>query len=73
MPHEARRIKGRWAIVRSDTGKVVGYSTTKRKATISASIRDRKSGHGDAGSKDETIPRERDRLPVMRALMSPTK
>jgi hypothetical protein len=43
MPHEVRKGKGRkpWKIVNTQTGKQVGSSTTKRKANISASIRDR--------------------------------
>lgn len=49
MPHKARKSGKRWAIVRADTGKVVGHSSSKRKATISAAIRDRKSGHGERG------------------------
>jgi hypothetical protein len=43
VPHGVRRAGKRWAIYRLDTGKVVGYSRSKRKAHISASIRD--SGH----------------------------
>jgi hypothetical protein len=43
VPHVVRKAGKRWAIVRADTGKVVGYSRTKRNAQISASMRD--SGH----------------------------
>ena len=41
MPYSARKAGRRWAIVNTTTGRVAGYSTTKRKAAISASIRTR--------------------------------
>lgn len=44
MPHTVRksRKKGkRWAIVNKATGRIVGHSTSKRKAHVSASMRDR--------------------------------
>jgi hypothetical protein len=41
MPYTVRKRGKRWAIVRTDTGRVAGYSTSKRKARISASIRNR--------------------------------
>jgi hypothetical protein len=43
MPHSVRKGKGRkpWKIVNTATGKQVGSSTTKTKASRSASIRDR--------------------------------
>jgi hypothetical protein len=41
MPHTVRKRGNRWAIVRADTGKVVGHSSTKRKAIIGAAMRDR--------------------------------
>jgi hypothetical protein len=43
-PHTVRKQGKRWAIVRADTGRVVGHSTSKRKAAISASIRDQRAG-----------------------------
>jgi hypothetical protein len=39
MPYAARKKGSRWAIVNTNTGRVAGYSRTKRKAAISASIR----------------------------------
>jgi hypothetical protein len=41
MPYAARRRGKRYAIVNTSTGKVAGYSRSKRKANISASIRNR--------------------------------
>jgi hypothetical protein len=43
MPYVARKAGKRWAIVNRATGKVAGYSSTKRKANVSASMRNR--GH----------------------------
>jgi hypothetical protein len=43
VPYVARKAGKRWAIVNAKTGRVAGYSTSKRKAAISASIRNR--GH----------------------------
>jgi hypothetical protein len=43
MPYVARKRGKRWAIVNKQTGKVAGYSSSKRKAAISASMRNR--GH----------------------------
>jgi hypothetical protein len=42
MPYAPRKRGKRWAIVNVKTGKVAGYSSSKRKAAISASIRNRK-------------------------------
>jgi hypothetical protein len=39
MPYTARKQGRRWAIVRTDTGKVAGYSRSKAKAQASARIR----------------------------------
>jgi hypothetical protein len=39
MPYAARKRGSRWAIVNTANGRVAGYSRTKRKAAISASIR----------------------------------
>jgi hypothetical protein len=41
MPYVARKRGKRWAIVNAQTGKVAGYSRSKRKAGVSASIRNR--------------------------------
>ena len=41
MPYTVRKVRGRWAIVNKRTGKVAGYSLSKRKARIAASIRNR--------------------------------
>jgi hypothetical protein len=41
MPYGVRKRGGRWAIVNKRTGKTVGSSSSKRKAAISASIRNR--------------------------------
>jgi hypothetical protein len=41
MPYGVRKQGKRWAIVNKQTGKTVGLSTSKRKAAISASIRNR--------------------------------
>ncbi len=44
MPHRVRKTSSKskpYAIVNENTGKTVGRSTSKRKAAISASIRDR--------------------------------
>jgi hypothetical protein len=41
VPHSVRKTGKGWAIFNRTTGKVVGHSRTKRKARISASIRDR--------------------------------
>jgi hypothetical protein len=43
MPHAVRKTGSKskpWAIVNRQTGKIVGHSRSKRKAQISASIRD---------------------------------
>jgi len=39
MPYAARKHGKRWAIVNVQTGRVAGYSTSKRKAAASARIR----------------------------------
>lgn len=41
MPYAPRKVPGkrRWAITNTDTGRVAGYSTSKRKAAISSNIR----------------------------------
>ena len=41
MPYTVRKTKGKkpWAIVNQATGRVVGKSSSKKKASISASIR----------------------------------
>jgi hypothetical protein len=41
MPYVARKHGNRWAIVNKATGRVAGYSSSKRKAQQSASIRNR--------------------------------
>jgi hypothetical protein len=41
MPYVVRKRGNRYAIVNKLTGKVAGYSTSRRKAHISASIRNR--------------------------------
>jgi hypothetical protein len=41
MPYSVRKSGKRYAIVNTQTGKVAGYSRSKRKANISASIRNR--------------------------------
>jgi hypothetical protein len=41
MPYVARKRGKRWAIVNKNTGKVAGYSKSKRNASISASYRNR--------------------------------
>lgn len=43
MPYTVRKRKGRkpWAIVNASTGRTVARSRSKRKARISASIRNR--------------------------------
>jgi hypothetical protein len=41
MPYGVQKRSNRWAIVNRDSGKVAGYSSSKRKAAISASIRNR--------------------------------
>jgi hypothetical protein len=41
MPYVVRKRGRRYAIVNVQTGKTAGYSTSKRKAQISASIRNR--------------------------------
>jgi hypothetical protein len=42
MPYGVRKVgKRRWAIVNKRTGKRAGTSTSKRKAAISASFRNR--------------------------------
>jgi len=41
VPYVVRKRKSRYAIVNAATGKTVGYSRSKRKAKISASIRNR--------------------------------
>jgi len=41
MPYTVQKHGRRYAIVHAVTGKVVGHSDTKRKAHISASIRNR--------------------------------
>lgn len=41
MPYAVRKRGRRWAIVNRANGRVAGYSTTKRKAAISAGIRNR--------------------------------
>jgi len=43
MPYTVRKSGSRYAIVNRNTGKVAGYSSSKRKAAISASYRNR--GH----------------------------
>jgi len=42
MPHAVRKMKGRrpYKIVNLDTGKIVGTSTSRKKAKMSAHIRD---------------------------------
>ena len=50
MPYKVVKQGGRWAIVKPDTGKVVGHSSSKEKAM--ASVRARLAGeHGWKGSK----------------------
>lgn len=41
MPYAPRKRGKRWAITNLDTGRVVGYSRSKRKAAISSAIRNR--------------------------------
>lgn len=44
MPYTVRKARKRgkrWAIVNTNTGRAVGHSASKRKARISASIRNR--------------------------------
>jgi hypothetical protein len=41
MPYTVRKQGKRYAIVNKSTGKTVGTSTSKRKAALSASIRNR--------------------------------
>jgi len=41
MPYVARKAGKRWAIVNRQTGKVAGYSRTKRNAQRSAAMRNR--------------------------------
>ena len=41
MPYIVRKRGKRWAIVNAQTGNAVGYSRSKRKAQISAAIRNR--------------------------------
>ena len=41
MPYTARKRGKRWAIVNTATGKVAGYSNSRKKAKVSASIRNR--------------------------------
>ncbi len=50
MPYGLRKEGGKWAIIRRDTGKVVGHSNSQEKAR--ASIRARLAGeHGWKPSK----------------------
>jgi hypothetical protein len=44
MPYVIRKRGQRYAIVNLATGKVAGYSRSKRKAAIGASIRNRAHG-----------------------------
>ena len=49
MPHRVRKQGKRWAIVRKNANgstTTVGHSSSKRKAKISASIRDRSDRRG---------------------------
>ena len=39
MPWAAKKLGGKWRIVRADTGKVVGTSTSKKKAEGSVRAR----------------------------------
>jgi hypothetical protein len=39
LPYVARKAGKRWAIVNRQTGKVAGYSSTKKKAEASARAR----------------------------------
>jgi len=55
MPWKVEKRGGRWAIVRSDTGKVVGYSTSEAKAR--ASVRARYAA--TAGERMPEIPKHR--------------
>ena len=41
MPYVVRKSGKRWAIVNKATGKVAGYSSSKKKAAISANMRNR--------------------------------
>ena len=41
MPYTVQKRGRRWAIVNKATGRIAGYSRTKRRASISAGIRNR--------------------------------
>lgn len=47
MPWKVKKIGKKWAIIKSDTGKVVGHSTSKAKAE--ASVRARYAGYNKRG------------------------
>lgn len=44
MPHTVRKRGNRWLIVNQATGRIVGHSTSRRKAQASARIRDQAHG-----------------------------
>lgn len=39
MPWKTKKIDGKWRIIRADTGKIVGTSTSKKKAQASVRAR----------------------------------
>ena len=53
MPYGVRKAGRRWAIVNRGNGHIAGYSNTKRKASISASIRN--GTHRQPGRTRRTI------------------